>query len=84
MHDHIAIVKDEPTLLRLTFDASFFLIVNLRSFQHAFGKRVQHAVAGAVANDEIICKGCNVFYIEEQDVFALLVLQGADDFMGKF
>jgi hypothetical protein len=51
--------------------------------QHSFGKCVEHAVAGAIANDEIICKRCNVFDVEKQDVFALFVLQGGDDFMCK-
>jgi hypothetical protein len=52
--------------------------------QHAFGKRVKHTVAGTVTNDKIICKRRDVFDVEKQDVFALSVLQGVDDLLGKF
>ncbi|HLE90238.1 MAG TPA: hypothetical protein VI753_03740, partial [Anaerolineales bacterium] len=47
-------------------------------------QRVQHAVAGAAANHEVICEGGDVLDVQKQDVFALFVLQGGDDFMCKF
>jgi hypothetical protein len=84
MHDHIAVIQHEPTLLGLPFDASFFLMFLFGCLQHTFGKRVEHPVAGAVANDEIICKRRDVFDVEKQDVLALFVLQGGDDFMCEF
>ena len=56
MHDHISIVEDQPALFRPPFDASLFLVFLLGGFQHTFGKRVEHAVARAVADDEIIRK----------------------------
>ena len=84
MDDHIPIIEHKPAFLRLSFDTAFFLVVLLGRFQHAFGKRVEHTVAGAVADDEIIGKRCNVFDVEKQDVFTLFVLQGGDDFMCKF
>jgi hypothetical protein len=68
----------------LAFDASFFLMFLLGCLQHTFGKRVEHTVTGAVANDKIICKRRDVFDVEKQDVFPFFVLQGSDDFMGKF
>ena len=81
MHDHITIIEQEPAFLCLSLDAAFFLVVFLGRFQYPFCKRVQHAVAGAVAEYEIIGKGCNVFDVEQQDVFALSVLQGFNNFM---
>ena len=84
MYDHITIIKHEPAFLGLSLDASFFLVILFGFFQHAFGKRVQHAVAGAVANHEIICEGRDVLDVQKQDVFALFVLQGGDDFVCKF
>ena len=83
MNDHIAIIQHQPAFTRLAFDSAFFPMMRARGFEHGFGERVEHAVAGAVAQDEIICKGCNVFDIEEEDVFALFVLQGVDYRMGK-
>ena len=84
MHNHVAVIQHEPALLGLPFDASFLLVFLFGRFQDTFGKRVEHSVAGAVANDEVICKRRNVFDVENQDVLALFVLQGGDDFMCKF
>ena len=84
MHNHITIVEQEPTFLGLPFYAALFLIVFLGRFQYPFGKRIQHTVAGAVAEDEIVGEGRNVLNVEEQDVFALSILQGFNDFMCKF
>ena len=84
MYDHIAIIQHQPAFLGLALDPPLFLMVLFGGFQHAFGERVQHAVAGAVANHEIICKGRDVLDVQKQDVFTLFVLQGGDDFMCKF
>jgi len=56
MHDHVAVIQHEPALVGLTIDAAPFLVILFGGFQHPFGERVQHAVAGAIADDEVICK----------------------------
>lgn len=84
MHNHVAVIEQEPAIPGLSLHAAFFLVIFLCRFQHGFGKRVQHAVAGAVADDEIIGKRCDVLDVEQQDVFALFVLKGVDDFMREF
>ena len=84
MDNHIPIVEHKPALLGPPLDAPPFFVILFGCFQHAFSERVQHAVAGTVANHEIICKGCDVLDVQKQDVFALFVLQGIDYFMSKF
>ncbi|SRR6266498_4694471 len=84
MHNHIAVIKYEPTFLGLSLDASLFLVKLFACVEYSFCKRVEHAVAGTVANHKIISKRCDVFDVKKQDVFALFVLQGGDDFMCKF
>ena len=81
MHDHVAIIHNEPALARLPFQATFFLVIPFGGFQHTFCQRVEHTVTGAVTDNEIIGKRCDIFDVKEQDVFALFVLQGFDDFM---
>ena len=83
MHDHVTVIHDEPAFARLSLHASLFLVVFFQGFEHAFGERVQHTVAGTVADDEIIGKRSDILDVEQQNVFALFVLQGFDDFMGK-
>jgi hypothetical protein len=84
MHHHIAVVEHEPAFARLSLHAAFLFVILLGLLDHTLGKRVEHAIAGTIANDEIIGKRCNILDVKKQDVFALLVLQGIDDFMGKF
>jgi hypothetical protein len=83
MHNHVAEIHDEPALARLAFDAPFFLVILFGCLENAFCQCVEHTVTGAVANNEIIGKGCDIFDVKKQDVFALFVLQGVDDFMCK-
>lgn len=84
MDDYVSIIEDEPAFLGLTFDAAFLFVVLLGRLEDGLGKRIQHAVAGAVAEHKIIGKRSDVFDVEKQDVFALSVLQGGDNFMCKF
>jgi hypothetical protein len=84
MHNHITKVEHKPAFARLSLHAAFFLVILPGFLQHALGKRVEHTVAGAAAYDKIIGKRRNILDIEKQYVFALFVLQGFDDFMGKF
>ena len=83
MHHYIAKIQHKPAFTRLALDATFFLVIFFCCFEHAFRKRVEHAVTRAVADHEIIGKGSYIFNVKKQDVFALMVLQGVDDFMSK-
>ena len=84
MHHYIAEIHDEPSVLRTPFHPAFLFVLLFGHLQHPFGKRIQHAVAGTVADHKIIGKGGDILDIEEQDLFAFLVLQGVDNCMGKF
>ena len=84
MYDHIAVIEQKPAFLRLTLHAAPFPVIFFRCFEHAFGEGIEHAVTSAVADDEIISKRCNIFDVKKQDVFALFVPQGVDDFMCEF
>jgi hypothetical protein len=84
MYDYIAKIQNQPAFARFAFYAALLFEVCFGRLQHAFGEGIEHAVAGAVAKDEIVGKRGNSLDVEEQDVFALFVLQGFDDFMSKF
>lgn len=56
MHDHIAVIKHKPAFVGCAGNATLFLVILFCGFQHTFGERVEHAVAGAVADDEVIGK----------------------------
>ena len=84
MHNHIPIIENKPAFFRLSLDTTLFLVILLGHFEHCLGKRVEHTVAGTVADDKIVSKRCYILDVQKQDVFTLFVLQGFDDFMGKF
>ena len=84
MYDHVTKVHHQPAFARFSLHAALLFVMCLGRFQHAFGERIQHTVAGAVAKNKIVGEVGNPLDVKEQDVFALFVLQGFDDFMGKF
>jgi hypothetical protein len=84
MHDHVAEVHHQPAFLRPALHAPFFLEIRFGCFEYALGKRVQHAITGAVAQDEIIGERGDFLDVEEQDVLGFFIFQGFDDLMGKF
>ena len=60
-----AIIHDKPPFLCLSVDAPPFLVIVFGGFEYAFGQRVEHTVAAAVAYDKIIGKGCHAFNVEK-------------------
>jgi len=84
MDNHVTVVHDEPALARFSIHAPSFLVILFQGFEYALGKRVQHPVTGAVADDEIIGKRCDIFDIEKQNILRFFVFQCVYDFVGKF
>jgi hypothetical protein len=56
MHDYVAIIYDYPAVAGEALQFAFFLMLGADVFNGGFGERVYHAVAAAVADDEIIGK----------------------------
>ena len=80
MQDHVTVVHDDPAVAGESLLFSLFLEFGANVCNGGFGKRVEHAVAGAGADDEIICEGNNVLQIDQDDVFPFFVFQGVYDF----
>ena len=83
MHDHVAIIHDDPTVAGKSLLFALLLVFLANIIQRGAGECVQHAVAGAGADDEIIGKRCDVFQVEQDDVLPLFVFEGIYDFTGK-
>jgi hypothetical protein len=84
VHDHVAVVHYQPAVAGFAFQPAFLFMLCTHVIYDRFCQGVQHAVAGAVADDEVVGEGGNVFQIEQQNVFALFFFQGVDDGAGKF
>ena len=79
MHDHCAKIHYHPPGGWLAFAAAFHLVRFTDFFQHAVGQRIQHAIAGAGADDEIVSKIHYFLQIYQNDLLALFFFQGIDD-----
>lgn len=63
MDDHIAIIHNDPAIACKTLFFAFLVMSGSHIIQGRVGERVQHAIAGAAADDKIIGKGNNIFDI---------------------
>lgn len=84
MRDHIAVIHDYPAVAGETLLFALFLMLDADIFNDGFREGVDHAVAGAGADDEIVGKRNDIFQIDQDDIFTLFVFQGIYDFTGKF
>ena len=84
MDHYIAKIHNNPAITGETFFFTFLSMSLTYVFHNGIRERIQHAVAGAGAEDEIICKGNNVFQVYENDIFALVIFKGIDNFTSKF
>jgi hypothetical protein len=84
MQDHIAKVSDHPAIAGQTLFFALLLMFNTDVINYGVGQCINHAVAGAGANDKIIGKGNNFLNIDQYNIFTLFIFQGVDDFASKF
>jgi hypothetical protein len=84
MHNNIAIIHDHPTIAGKPLFPSLFIMFGSNVIYSDISKRVDHAVAGAGTDNEIICKRDNAFQVDQDYIFALFVFKGVYNFAGKF
>jgi hypothetical protein len=82
--DDISIINDDPAAIRRPFNSSLFLVFLAGLLHHSIGKGIQHAVAGASTDNEVICEGCDLFDIQQEDILSFLFFKGIDDRVRKF
>ena len=56
MDDDVAKVDDDPTIIRTAFALPMQFKYTPGLIHHGIGQGIQHAVAGTVHQNEIICK----------------------------
>lgn len=83
MDDNIAVIHDHPAIAGVALFLGFLFEFLADIVNSGIGERIEHAVAGAGADDEIIGKRCNAFQVEQDNIFSLFIFQRVDDFAGK-
>ena len=56
MDDNVAKIDHDPAMLRATFAPAVQPVGVPGSIHHRVGQGIQHAIAGTVRQDKIICK----------------------------
>ena len=84
MHDDVAIIDNHPAIAREALLLPLLLMFGADIFYGGFGERVDHAVAGAGTDDEIVSKRNNFFQVNQDDIFAFFIFKGVYDFSCKF
>ena len=65
MQYNIAVVHHQPAAASLALYAAFLFMLFSHTFHDSLCQSVQHAIAGAVAEHEIIGEGCDVFQFKQ-------------------
>ena len=75
MHNNVPIVNNDPAFVRLPLFLALLAVCLMDGIDGCVCEGAEHAVAGAGAQHEIVGKGCNVFDVEQEDVFAFFVFE---------
>jgi hypothetical protein len=84
MHNDIAIIHDHPAIAGDPLLLPLFIMFGSNVVNGGIGKRVDHAVTGAGADNEIVGKRDNAFQVNQDDIFTLFVFKGVYNFSRKF
>ena len=84
MYDYVTIINDHPSIAGEALLFPLLLMFGADVFYGGLGKRVDHAVAGAGTDDEIVGKRNNIFQVYQDDIFAFFIFKGVYNFTCKF
>jgi hypothetical protein len=84
MDNDIAIVHDDPAVTGVALFFAFLLVLLADVIDGGVGKRVEHAVTGAGADNEIVGKRNDLFQVDQDDILPFGIFQRVYDFAGKF
>ena len=84
MDNDIAIVHNDPAIAGVALFFAFLFVFLADVIDGGIGKRVEHAVTGAGADDEIVGKRNDLLQVDQDDILPFGIFQGVYDFAGKF
>ena len=84
MDNHISVINNDPAIAGESLLFSLFIMFGADVFNGGFGERIQHAVAGAGTNDEVVGKRYDILQIDQDNIFAFFIFKGVYDFTCKF
>jgi hypothetical protein len=84
MNNNISVIQDHPAITGEALLLSLFIMLGFHVVNHSVCKRVDHAVTGAVADNEIVCKRDDFSQIYQNNIFAFFVFKRVYNFTSKF
>jgi len=84
MNNNIAVIHDYPAVAGDALLLALLFMFGANVFDGGVGKRIDHAVTGAGANNEIVSKGYDFFQVYQDNIFPFFVFKGVYNFACKF
>jgi hypothetical protein len=84
VHNNITIINNHPAITGKALLLSLFIMPGFHVVHGSIGKRVEHAVTGAVADNKIVCKGDNFLQVYQNYIFTFFIFKGIYNFTSKF
>jgi hypothetical protein len=84
MNNNITIINDHPAVTGEALLLSLFIMLGFHVVNGSIGKRVNHAVTGAVADNEIVGERDDFLQVYQNYIFAFFIFKGIYNFTGKF
>ena len=83
MYNHVAVIDHDPPLPGLALFAAVLPVLAPHGLQRRVRQCVQHAVASARTQHEVVCERSDFLDIQQQNGFSLFGLQGSNDRASK-
>ena len=84
MDHHVTVVYDDPAIASLSLSDASLAMLPPDGFKRGLGQGIEHTIARAGAQDEVVREGGDILKIEEQDILGFLFLKGVHDRMRQF
>jgi hypothetical protein len=72
--DYVAKISYQPAITGLAFNLAILVKFVFDLLNNSLHQAVQHAVAGAGTNNEVVGKRCDIMDVQKEDVFSLFFL----------
>jgi hypothetical protein len=75
VNDYISVVHNDPAFACFALDLTLLAMRLVHGIDGCIRKGIEHAVAGAGTQDEVVGKRCDVFDVEQENVLPFFVFQ---------
>jgi hypothetical protein len=75
MNDHVSVVNHHPAFACLALYLALLAMCLVHGIDGCVCQSIEHAVAGAGTQDEVVGKGSDIFDVEQENVLAFFIFE---------